>query len=846
MLIARNLRSSFLRSGAFKRCALRLQILFVLQLCLPISERAQTISFFPLADDPNNTFDGRAAAIIEYYGCEKDSGDITGLRNDLKNGNYGHQGEGLTPYIDARIELWYFQPKIEKALGESCIGLDRATLRGQINDTLALYKKHDQMGSTGEPCVPAIGALSAPFKGGTQFLVASHGEYDVDMREIVRALYMGSRKTRDGSPALDEATRQYIISNLLIAKGPPGPETYSLLYDCGDRENSTGSAQDYVDSQSWLKRAGDSLDDAGDYLLKRWLFLLALYFLGPLQSAGYHALFPTTAAVDVVPFPPQLALLTTVLDPFPFARVAETENHLLNRETTRYLTNKAMIAELSPDYPNLDILLEQQSETHDWLLHRLQRISKQEFDEYNSRPYARYSLGAITNLYDFTGDNPEDAADGYIKTAAQIILDFQTAKAALGSNRARRYAPFRRRGEEDGYDPGKTLARNLYNHCEGADHEVTRLLVLAGQTQLAGFSSEPQYDSCKDTEDIGTSVLAANTEWVTPAVSTYRLEDPIMELAVNRPSFFQKLHHSGVEIYSSSASFLLTGGGIKAPRVDHVFVGFGSEQGVSLPIVLIPTDGGLKLDDLIRIEGSGGSGTDIIGLANREDNACMADGFACGLNIQIPQLYLDCKDPSPVSGSTYQWIFINSAKCPDLGRVGLFERRIPAHPFYIAIAQWTCPGPGGGGPGVPPTNKDKTACALLEVYDAPYMRTGIDSIDVVLGPVMNELLFQEFRQSRISAFPSPDSFTPNKFVGTYHTFGGHSIVFVIPSNQDDSGGIYSFDGNLPAIRDWPLAEGQVMNSSGDGLITITSPASGKQITLDFRSWNAPQWSKKGY
>ena len=120
------------------------------------------------------------------------------------------------------------------------------------------------------------------------------------------------------------------------------------------------------------------------------------------------------------------------------------------------------------------------------------------------------------------------------------------------------------------------------------------------------------YDSCTDPTHYGTTVLAADGEWVTPAVSTYRLEDPILELAVNRPSFFQRIHHDGVEIYSSTPSFLLTGGGIHSPPVNHVYILFSSESGVALPIVLIPTDGGLTLDDLIRIEGSGGSGTTVI------------------------------------------------------------------------------------------------------------------------------------------------------------------------------------------------------------------------------------------
>jgi hypothetical protein len=773
------------------------QVIFVVCLCavqLQCAGTALAQIAFPRSDDPANTYDGRAAAIVKYYGCN-DVGDFKNWLNEVSGGDYTDQGESLTAIVSSKINMWYG--------GNGCPSIPPDALRTQINSTLMLYKKHDQMGTTGLPCIPVIGATSAPFKGGSKALIISHGEYDVDMREIVRALYMGSKKGFSGAMALDESTRQHIVSDLLIAKGPPGPDDYSLIYDCGNREDSTGSAQDYADGQSWLGRAADSLDDALDYVLKRWLLLLALFFSGPLGGVVPGLTVPGIGPIPPVPVPP-LVGAELVADPFSFSRDPESENHRLNIETTRYLANQEMLAELPADYPNRDVVSSQQGDTRDWLLHRLQQIAQQDFEEYNARPYGRYSLNAITNLYDF-------AADPAVKTAAQIILDFQTAKAVLGSNRARRYSPYRRKAENDGYDPDHPKARSLYNREDGADHETTRVLVLAGQTQLAENPASPQhYDPAKYGPE--ASPLDSNTELVNPALSSYRLPDPIQEIATAPTPLFQRIHNAGVEIYSAHPGFLITGGGIHTPPADHVYGVFGSESGVALPIVLIPTDGGLTLDDVIRIEGAGGAGTD------RDDNACVADGFACGLNIQIPDFYQNCKDAS----STDFLMFVNSIDC--FGGI--------KNPFYLAIRQWSCPSVGGGGPGVPPSDKSRIACAIIEAADASHVEKD------------NRAAFEDFKASRQSALPSPDSFSPNKYNSFYHTYTHHDVFFSIPSNLSDSGGILSVDGvNVLAISDWPFADGDFISSKGDGFITVTGPISKKKLFLDFRSWNAPVWSK---
>src|SRR5262249_2288830 len=153
--------------------------------------------------------------------------------------------------------------------------------------------------------------------------------------------------------------------------------------------------EDYADRQSFIHRALDDLGDAAEYLLKRWLMILALDLVGPMGPL-VHEVVPF---VPPVVLPPGLGIVPAVLDPLPFARVPETENHLLMINTSRYLTNQAMIEALDDEggYPNEDEIQSQQDDTRDWLLERLQRIARNDFDEYNARPYQRYSINAVLN-----------------------------------------------------------------------------------------------------------------------------------------------------------------------------------------------------------------------------------------------------------------------------------------------------------------------------------------------------------------------------------------------------------------------------------------------------------------
>ena len=105
-------------------------------------------------------------------------------------------------------------------------------------------------------------------------------------------------------------------------------------------------------------------------------------------------------------------------------RLPETENHRLMIESSRYLTNMAIIRDLRRrgGHDNLDEILEQQNEVRAWLLKDLQRIAIHDFDESNSRPYTRLSLEAIQNLHDFANDARD--GDPQMQAAARIVPYF--------------------------------------------------------------------------------------------------------------------------------------------------------------------------------------------------------------------------------------------------------------------------------------------------------------------------------------------------------------------------------------------------------------------------------------
>jgi hypothetical protein len=525
--------------------------------------------------------------------------------------------------------------------------------------------------------------------------------------------------------------------------------------------------------------------------------------------------------------------------------IPETENHILNSQTSRYLTNQ---------------LLGINNETNGfnaWILRRLKVLLENDFTEYNARPYQQYSMMALQNLYDFAGDRR-------VKLAAQIVLDYESAKFAVSSSLLRRAVPFRRR--EDHLGDTNLMDGN-------SDPQTFRFMMLSGMTRPPELGAVPY---------VGTY---GQDDMLTAAVTTYHIPDPILDMILNRErySYYQRIRGSesplaqptpaGVELYAGAAPFLISAGGYWQVSAHSNQIGDGlncdADTGWPLPTTLMTgaeqveygAYNALDYTNFIRIDGdrtvdtfglkpeaeAGGAalgavlgtaffgplgGQVIGGVAGfvggliggnkiechvperHRKNTCVAPGFACGVNPIVPANYTErlCRlDEMDPNGG--RWTFIDASensKCP--------RKTVPG--FCAAVFN------GGGSFGF------FEAAATLK------------------GSCAN---FQAIVRQNFSRKYQPNG--PNEYV----TVLGHRIQFSPnPSENKYVWGIQSIDGRLydPNIGNWPLAAGDIINScehdpcqpgeGRDGFMTIDNPLMGERLILDFRDVMNPKRSEVIY
>lgn len=615
-------------------------------------------------------------------------------------------------------------------------------LRRQVNEAVRAMVKDAQMGTDGLPCASALNT-------------GNRGDWDVNVRDLVRILYMGTLPRRE---VLEPATVDHMYEHLLSARGGLSDASYSVLADCDDPAgDELGSPEDFADREYWYNELLEGIGDVFEWLVDFFVQVTG----GVLASGAGIVAAPFLVAAGEDP--------TELILPHVDLRVPETENHRLMIEASKYLTNAKILAELRRiDHDNVDEIEEKQAEVRDWLLRTLREIAIHDFSEYNSRPYSRYSLNAILNLYDF-------AEDPALRTASQIVLDLSGAKFAAASNRGRRIVPFRRLAENDD--------RKLYEMVSGADHEVARAVVLAGQTQLLG-------------DGVGSGEAA---NMIYAAVSSYRWPRPVLEVAVERAGTFeQDVRHASVESYYASPAFTMSLGGIRRPAALE-FLGFerSVDRGVAMPTVIIPTTAGLLMTDLFAMNGNGSQ-------HRRTDNLCGWRGFICGVQPAPSAAYSQCTTGT-VTSTGPDYFFVNSAACAAGG----------AGPhFYLAFLRGEC---------------DDTFCesgrryGLMEIVEAPAALAEDDPA------------FEAFRTERRAAFAAavPDA----NGAGTYLNAGGRAIAFVV---RDDGSRIVSVDG-VP--RPEFATRGAVIDAQGDGRVVVRSPWSAAEVVIDYTQWNAPQRSE---
>lgn len=402
------------------------------------------------------------------------------------------------------------------------------------------------------------------------------------------------------------------------------------------------------------------------------------------------------------------------------AYVPETENHVLLELSEQYLINQRLTADnflnLCPAQPSfVHNTSFSNTKVHDYLMQLLRGILTTDFFEYNSKPYAHFALYAMENLADF-------AADSDIQHAAQMVLDLQAAKYAVSSSLSRRSSPYRRRGSHDG---------NLFDGTY-SDEQSCRFYLYSGQLQVLRNDANSDY-----------SADTVCWEAVREAVGSYRVPNPILDIAMNKstryfqtisggPNYYAALWggRAGpyspvlgpVEVYDNEGPFLINAGGVPQNNGLPVEVSgisgdltgaFGGsscygpngdcfsesdeDTGISLPTLLIPYDpeeSNLPLwhtvndrRGLVRIQGTG----------HVDANLCVAPGFACGKNPTMPLFLNGCSTQPPLSCSETDgpWQFASIKGSPVRTYVAMLsapayaisQAVVKAHPA-CSLAKW--------------------------------------------------------------------------------------------------------------------------------------------------------------
>ncbi|MBI3868647.1 MAG: hypothetical protein HY299_08970 [Verrucomicrobia bacterium] len=507
-------------------------------------------------------------------------------------------------------------------------------------------------------------------------------------------------------------------------------------------------------------------------------------------------------------------------DPLGGGRIGETENHILMIHTARYLSNQLLYQrDHDPSHDNRRNGPSDGPSCTDLMLALLRNILRDDFSEYNAKPYQEETRSALLNLYSY-------AYDDEVRLAARMVLDYVSAHIAVSSSDLRRMVPFRRRNESGGGDhhhrsdqmadhPG-FMDVGLINWDLGADPMVERFAIQAGNLRAleTGAPDRPW------AWGIGSDGTGAAME----ALSDYRLPPSIHDLFVNdlHRRFFQRLRRTprsdevegsrncdNVEIYAGSPSYLISAGGRPAtfaidPGPAALLAPSSQEQqlGVAVTTSFMPT-----ISSQEWLSGGGGQARNLIQFSHfsahpdEVENYGVAPDFAFGI-----QMYLPPWVPTP---NDREFLFIDRS----------YPGRGDLPGYYLAIF------------------KDGDLGCL-------------EAFDVWLHPGLS---FSDFKRGVLNRNPGFRLRTNVEMV--YTTQNGNRVRFII---QNGLGGTAAHSDRVLGI-DYGASDpadnmgdagnitdrflnGTILNSPADAVVEITNPVPypGTKITLDM----ANQWHPK--
>lgn len=562
--------------------------------------------------------------------------------------------------------------------GKVTLSLSNDCLARQIRAVMTdpRHGPWNEEGGVVTPELPGTSASKLPCLSEWSLSVESlDGDWDMAVIEHTRLaslLYRFGRSTlpigADVEAAIAALNRRFLTLRSSPEQGATAREVFNLVTSCGNLPNQFGDAIDTVNGNGADPGVDRYSDEANDALGKKsfWddllrffkaLVIVAAIALGAALAgavAGFIAGALAGAAGAAVAV--AVAVAAVVFITFAGGGIEETENHLLMQNTSRYLKNKLMMAELSAqdERKGFDTIVELNEELRRWLLERLQRIAREDFVEYNSKPYNRLSHAAIMNLVDYAcdvswdyeasrfilnSDRECDAKDRAVVRAAAAVMDLSAAKLAVGSSEGRRLIPYRRLAEENNkYYEG----RSILELVSGADGQLAALQVWTGQLRHApGGVAWP-----------GTF---GDLAWY--STSQYRPHPLILDMAVNKSvAREQQYRHHTRERYASGNGWLITAGGtdagpaqgFRSPLGFTIYAGApANDRGVGVPTTLMTgsliavangkPEGRARMKQFLRFEGNKqyqwDGNTPLLSFSN---NDCLAGTFACGHALRLP------------------------------------------------------------------------------------------------------------------------------------------------------------------------------------------------------------------
>lgn len=241
--------------------------------------------------------------------------------------------------------------------------------------------------------------------------------------------------------------------------------------------------------------------------------------------------------------------------------VMETENHILMTEGSRYLKNRwiRVHGNSDPYYNNLQNGMEEK------LLSFLKEMKRNGLYEFNSIPYAGYTITALLNLEAFASES--------VRAEARNVLDYLNWSYALNSYNLNHYPPMRRQ------------------YAKAGIKELTADYHSAYMKSWLSFSAVQDYNK---------NIRMGQEHALMGACMPYRPADKVVEILFNKNNgYFIRQGHgpdASPEISSAGKNFLLSAGGVNRGKSSLI---------VARPICLFPNDNSDHLSEIIHLAGPG-------------------------------------------------------------------------------------------------------------------------------------------------------------------------------------------------------------------------------------------------